>query len=53
VLRFAACSAGLVAPAGIVLLIAWRLRRYQRDIDDELGSEYRNPPLFHDRAAPH
>ncbi|MGH9261892.1 MAG: hypothetical protein ACRD08_18695 [Acidimicrobiales bacterium] len=41
----------------VVLLGAWRVRRYQRDIDAELGRENRNPPpfnppTFHDRAGP-
>jgi hypothetical protein len=36
----------------VVLLIAWRLRRYQRQIDDEFEGEYRGPPLFTDRAGP-
>jgi len=47
--------AGLVI---VVLLAGWRVGRYQRDIDDELGRENRNPPSFnpppfHDRAGPH
>jgi len=47
--------AGLVI---VVLLADWRARRYQRDIDDELGRGNRNPPPFnpppfHDRAGPH
>jgi hypothetical protein len=36
----------------VVLLIAWRLRRYLRHVDGALEREYRDPPLFHDRAAP-
>jgi uncharacterized membrane protein YidH (DUF202 family) len=44
----------LVAGSIIVaLLIAWRFRRYQRHIDDELEREYGDPPVMHDRAAPH
>jgi hypothetical protein len=51
-------SLGLVAGSIVgVILIALRLGRrfgrYQRDIDDELGREYRDPPHFHDRAGPH
>ena len=30
----------------VVVLIAWRIRRYQRDIDDYEEREYRDPPVF-------
>jgi hypothetical protein len=36
----------------VVLLIAWRLGRYQRPIDDELAGEGFDPPVIHDRAGP-
>jgi hypothetical protein len=36
----------------VVLLIAWRLRRYQRQNDGEFDGAYRGPPLFTDRAGP-
>lgn len=31
---------------GLVLLLAWWVHRHQRDIDDELPREYRDPPPF-------
>jgi hypothetical protein len=37
---------------GVVLLILWRVARYQRDIEDGFEGEYR-PPVIHDRAGPH
>jgi hypothetical protein len=30
----------------LVLLIAWRVRRYQRDIDEYEERGYRDPPVF-------
>ena len=36
----------------VVVLIARRVLRYQRDIDGGFKREYRPPP-FHDRAGPH
>jgi hypothetical protein len=32
--------------AALVVLIAWRIRRHQRDIDDYEEREYRDPPVF-------
>jgi len=36
----------------VVLLIARRLRRYQRDADEVDQAEYRPPPI-HGQAGPH
>jgi hypothetical protein len=41
--------AGLVT---VVLLIAWRVRSYQRDVDELDQGEYRPPPI-HGQAGPH
>jgi hypothetical protein len=36
----------------VVLLIAWLLRRSQRDVDELDDAEYRPPPI-HGQAGPH
>jgi hypothetical protein len=42
--------AGLIT---VVLLIAWRLRGYERDVDELDDDEYRGPPPIHGQAGPH
>lgn len=37
----------------VVLLIAWRVRRYQRDVDELDDVEYQGPPPIHGQAGPH
>lgn len=36
----------------VVLLISWRLRRYQRDANELDQEDYRLPPV-HGQAGPH
>jgi hypothetical protein len=42
----------VAGPVSVVLLIAWRIRGYQRDVDELDQGEYRPPPI-HGQAGPH
>jgi membrane protein implicated in regulation of membrane protease activity len=42
----------VVAILAIVQLIAWRMRRYERNVEDQSDREY-HPPPFGNQAAPH